>query len=59
MMNDTSRLICEIVKSSRRDEMYLYLDKARGMAHSTLVLELATPGRRRQPRRRGLSGAAR
>lgn len=31
-MNDTSRLICEIVKSSRRDEMYLYLDKARGMA---------------------------
>ena len=31
-MNDTARLICEIVKSSRREEMYLYLDKARGMA---------------------------
>jgi len=29
---DASRIICEIFKSSRRDEMYLYLDKARGMA---------------------------
>lgn len=29
---DASRLICEVVKSPRRDEMYLYLDKARGMA---------------------------
>ncbi|MGM8931140.1 YcgL domain-containing protein [Salinicola halophyticus] len=25
------RLICEVVKSPRRDEMYLYLDKAQGM----------------------------
>ncbi|WP_110602405.1 YcgL domain-containing protein [Salinicola lusitanus] len=29
---DASRLICEVVKSPRRDEMYLYLDKAQGMA---------------------------
>lgn len=28
---DASRLICEIVKSPRRDEMYLYLDKTQGM----------------------------
>ncbi|WP_110643615.1 YcgL domain-containing protein [Salinicola sp. CPA57] len=31
-MTDASRLICEVFKSPRRDEMYLYLDKARGMA---------------------------
>ncbi|GHB29394.1 hypothetical protein GCM10009038_30000 [Salinicola rhizosphaerae] len=31
-MNMAGRLLCEVVKSARHDEMYLYLDKARGMA---------------------------
>ncbi|WFF43266.1 YcgL domain-containing protein [Salinicola endophyticus] len=32
-MSDSERhLLCEVVKSARLDEMYLYLDKAQGMA---------------------------
>ncbi|WP_110654975.1 YcgL domain-containing protein [Salinicola halimionae] len=31
-VNGSDRLICEVVKSPRRDEMYLYLDKTQGMA---------------------------
>ncbi|WP_251979039.1 YcgL domain-containing protein [Salinicola avicenniae] len=31
-MSETARLICEVVKSARHDEMYLYLDKAQGMS---------------------------
>ncbi|WP_110668531.1 YcgL domain-containing protein [Salinicola halophilus] len=30
-MSATPHLICEVMKSSRVDEMYLYLDKTRGM----------------------------
>ncbi|WP_106478576.1 YcgL domain-containing protein [Phytohalomonas tamaricis] len=27
----TERLICQVFKSTRKDEMYLYVDKARGL----------------------------
>ena len=29
---NTERLICEVFKSSRKEEMYLYVDKRRGLA---------------------------
>lgn len=32
MNDEPQRLLCEVVKSARHDEMYLYLDKAQGMA---------------------------
>ena len=34
------RLLCEVVKSPRLDEMYLYLDKARGMAAVPQALQI-------------------
>ena len=29
----SDKLVCEVFKSSRKDEMYLYIDKRQGLAH--------------------------
>lgn len=40
-----SKLLCEIFKSSRKDEMYLYVDKRRGLAEvpEALLEHFGTP----------------
>lgn len=40
------KLLCEIFKSSRRDEMYLYVDKSRGLAEvpEELLERFGKPG---------------
>lgn len=34
----SDKLICEVYKSSRKEEMYLYVDKRQGLAHVPALL---------------------